>query len=217
MVEAEQTSTGQYWSSAPDSGYSVDNLGPAAPAPFTAAYGGGATHLHWGANAESDLFGYRLYRGSSAGFVPGPANLASAQPDTGYDDPGAAGSYYKLSALDIHGNESGYALLVPNATTDAVEAAAPAVLWLEPAKPNPTRGVSTVRFRMPREGGVTLTLFDQQGRPVRELLRGVRPAGEHTAWWDGRDAAGRRAPAGIYFYRLLALGVTRIQRIALIR
>jgi hypothetical protein len=53
------------------------------PAPIAGAFVAGQTHVHWGANHESDLAGYRLYRGASPGFVPGPASLVSAQPDTG--------------------------------------------------------------------------------------------------------------------------------------
>src|SRR5439155_4042666 len=100
MVEAERLSTGEYWSSDPDSAYSVDNLPPGPPAPVAAVYSGGPTHLHWGVNVEPDFAMYRVYRGGSAGFVPGPGNLVTAQPDTGYVDVGAAASYYKLSAVD---------------------------------------------------------------------------------------------------------------------
>jgi len=85
MVEARNGTSvaADHWFSAPDSGYSVDNLAPAAPAPFTDQYGAGSTALHWNPNHEADLAGYRLYRGSTPGFVPGPANFVADLPDTG--------------------------------------------------------------------------------------------------------------------------------------
>jgi hypothetical protein len=46
---------------------------------------------------------------------------------------------------------------------------------------------------------------------------GPRPAGTQLARWDGHDAAGTPAAAGIYFLRLEAAGETRSGRIALIR
>ena len=72
IVEARSSTSisADRWYSAPDSGYSVDNLAPAAPAPFTGTYSGGASVLHWNPNAEADLAGYRLYRGTSASFSP---------------------------------------------------------------------------------------------------------------------------------------------------
>jgi len=45
-------------------------------------------------------------------------------------------------------------------------------------------------------------VFSVQGRLVRRLVEGPQTAGIHTATWDGRDDAGRRASAGIYYYRL---------------
>lgn len=117
FVSAVTATPSVYFDSAPDSGYSVDNLPPVPPSPFTGAYASGATHLHWGANTELDLWHYKVYRGSSAGFVPGPGNTIASPSDTGYADVGQAGSYYKLSAVDVNGNESGYALLTPAGTT----------------------------------------------------------------------------------------------------
>jgi hypothetical protein len=204
-VVALTANDAQYWQSAPDSGYSVDNLPPAMPAPFTASYSAGATHLHWGACHDADLAGYRVYRGASADFVPGPGNLISAQADTGHADAGPAGGYYRLCAIDVHGNESLHALLGPEGTVDVPDRTLN-VLRLAPPRPNPARGGTEFALWLPAAGPVSLVLHDAQGRQVRELLRGERPAGEHRARWDGRDDGGRVAPEGIYFVTLTAAG-----------
>ena len=205
-----------FWDSAPDSGYSVDNLPPAIPTQFTGAYAGGATHLHWDANHEADLAGYRLYRGTSSDFVPGPGSLIVAQPDTGFSDVGVAGNWYKLSAVDVHGNESLYQILGPGGTLDAPGTNGMALSFAAPA-PNPVRGTATFRFGLPSESEVTLSVFDQQGRRVRELAHGVLPAGDHTLRWDGRDGAGQVVASGIYFARLAALERTLRVRFAVVR
>src|SRR4030095_1839326 len=104
MIEARGGSSlsSPRWFSAPDSGYSVDNIAPAPPGPFTAKYSGGNTALHWGVSTELDFTAYRLYRGSLAGFVPAPSNLVTSSPDTGYIDAHGAPAYYKLSAVGVH-------------------------------------------------------------------------------------------------------------------
>ena len=216
MVVGRNASGSMYWLSAPDSGYSVDNLPPVVPAPFTGAYSAGATHLHWGPNSEPDLAGYRLYRGASAGFTPGTGNLVAAQADTGFVDAGPAGSFYKLSAVDVHGNESPFALLGPNGTT-SVGGPAPRALALALASANPGRGGATLRYALPQAGSVRLAVFDMLGREVRVLWSGALDAGEGTMRWDGRDAAGRDAGGGLYLVRFTAQGREVATRFVLLR
>jgi flagellar hook capping protein FlgD len=203
MVEALGYSS-QLWDSAPDSGYSVDNLPPAAPAPFTGAYLLSLTHLSWGRNSEADLAGYRLYRGVTPGFVPSSATLIAEQPDTGYvASPGSW--YYKLTAIDIHGNESPASLVSPTGTV-AVPSSAPAELAFALQSSNPSRGAASFRLALPRDARVNARLFDAGGRLVRTLADGVMPAGERALAWDGRDESGGDAPPGIYFVRTIADG-----------
>lgn len=220
MVQAQAAaSPNMFWNSAPDSGYSVDNLAPSAPAPFVGVYapsGSGSMALHWNPNPESDFNHYELYRGASADFVPGPGNLVASQADTGYVDANVTPSYYKLFALDDHGNRSPYALVDPTRTTDTPEGSLPREVWLGPAVPNPARAraETEIRFGLPRPGPVTLALFDARGRAVRNLIEEASlPAGDHIAHWDGRDANGRPAAAGLYFLRLEAGGQIRLGRL----
>ena len=196
MVEAEKTSTGEYWSSDPDSGYSVDNLGPLAPASLIGNYAVGATHLHWAENSELDLAEYRVYRGNSAAFVPGPVNLIATQPDTGYADAGAAGGYYKVSAVDVHGNESEFSLLSPTMTTDVGPAA---VSFALSRLPNPVVGGRlAVTFSLPIDARATLELIDVRGRVLARHEVGTLGAGSHSI----ALAEGHSLSAGLYFVRL---------------
>jgi hypothetical protein len=212
MVETEKLSTGEYWSSDPDSAYSVDNLPPGPPAPVAAAYSSGATHLHWGANAEADFAMYRIYRGGSAGFIPGLGNLVTTQPDTGYADVGAAGSYYKLSAVDSHGNESVFALITPGTTTD-VSGGGALAFALEGVHPNPANGSRlNVAFALPTGATALLELLDTNGRRLQSREVGSLGPGRHTVDF----AEGRKVAPGIYWVQLTQGANRRGTRVAVI-
>lgn len=217
LVQAWATGGGNWWSSQPDSGYSVDNLTPAAPAPFTGEYASGTAILHWAVNSAPDLGEYRLYRGNTADFVPGAGNFVVAQPDTGYVDAAGSLCYYKLCAVDVHENVSGFSLLLPSGASDVPGPSLPRAVFLAPPAPNPAHGATAVRFGLPREAHVELALYDQRGRRVQFLLNGTLPAGEQTYIWDGCDESGHAMATGIYFVRLAAEGRTLVSRLAVIR
>ncbi len=67
--------------------------------------------------------------------------------------------------------------------------------------PNPTPRGAVLRFALPAPAEVRLELFDLTGRRLRALGGDVRPAGAGEIRWDGLDAAGNLAPAGVVFYR----------------
>jgi hypothetical protein len=122
FVQAVTANPSEFVASGVDSGYSVDNLAPAQPAPFVAVYSVDQVALHWLPNHETDLAGYRLHSGNTPGFVPSSGNLIATLSDTGYvDHPGdQAGAFYKLAAVDVHGNVSRYAMVSPSGPTSAM-------------------------------------------------------------------------------------------------
>ncbi len=215
-VQARNGNGTRFWYSAPDSAVSVDDLAPAVPTPFTGVYQGGSTLLSWGANTELDLAGYRLHRGPSVSFVPSPANLVATPADPGFVDPAGAAYVYKLCAVDVHGNASGFATVVPAGTVSSPERA-PLVLALTLASPQPVRGGATLRAALPAAARVELAIYDAAGRRVRALLDDDRAAGEFTVHWDGRDDRGAALAPGVYLARLVANGDARHARLCVLR
>ncbi len=211
-ARASSAQSANRWFSAPDSGYSVDNIAPVAPAPLTGFYSAGTTRLAWYPNREADLVGYRLYRGSSTSFVPGPGNLVSALPDTGYIDPAGAPYVYKLTAIDVHGNESPVATLVPSGTLDAPGAGAVSELMLSPVSPNPIVGEAMLGFALPRAGHVRLEVLDASGRRVAMVADGAFEAGPHSVRWQASGAGQQRLAPGVYLSRLSFEGLALTRR-----
>jgi hypothetical protein len=93
----------------------------------------------------------------------------------------------------------------------------PSGIVLRAGQPNPFLGETTIQYALPRTMAVRLVIHDARGRMVRTLVDGIEEAGERRAVWDGRDARGSLAGAGVYVCRLeaggahLARKVTRLQ------
>ncbi len=74
----------------------------------------------------------------------------------------------------------------------------PKVFALEQNFPNPFNPSTVIAFSLPKQGLVSLRVFNILGQEVETLVDNVLPAGVHTVTWN----ADRKA-SGVYFYRLL--------------
>jgi hypothetical protein len=116
--------TAYHWDSAPDSGYSVDDITPAAPV-ISISHGAkgdlkGSLQLSWeavtqgvDASPETGPIHYRIYGDTATWFPPGPTALLDTTSGLSYQhadarigDP-AADLFYLVTAIDGSDNESG--------------------------------------------------------------------------------------------------------------
>jgi hypothetical protein len=189
QVIAHTSNPAVFYVSDPDSGYSVDNLAPAQPqglAGEQVVTPEGLT-LTWLPNPELDLGNYAVYRGLSADFTPDPGNLIGAPSDrTLFDSEWRwnSGYYYKVSAMDIHGNESTHALLEPGTVTAVGDPKIPAATYLSQNFPNPFNPVTTISFGLKSPAAVSLRIFDVSGKLVRVLVEEKRDVGHFEETWD---------------------------------
>ena len=128
--------------------------------------------------------------------MPSQANLVTSSIDTTWTDAVAPISYYKLTAVDVNGNESAPAAAMPSGTAGVSDAVAAFALE---RLPNPVVGGQfTVAFSLPVAGHATLDVVDLSGRQVARRDVGLLGAGRHTVAMD----EGRPLAAGVYFVRL---------------
>lgn len=119
LVSAHTANPNIYFLSPPDSGYSVDNVAPLAPAnPQVIPLVNGPIQLTWNRDrSDPDVGSYAVYRSTQDGFTIGVATRLSVVTDTTtVDNTTTIGQtyYYRLTTVDIHGNES-----VPTAQLNA--------------------------------------------------------------------------------------------------
>lgn len=221
QVIAHTSDRFDYYVSAQDSGYSVDNLAPATPQNLVAEQTEPeGLQLTWDPNTEADLSHYAVYRGTDAGFTPGPGNLVGEPADPGLFDGGwrwDGGYYYKVSAVDVHGNESLFAVSGPGLVVGAGDTGPPKVNFLHQNRPNPFGAGTRIAFGLTRDTDVTIHIYDVKGRLVKTLVDGRRAADRHTVVWNGRDNRGRLVSGGIYFYRIEAGEFVQTKKMTLLR
>jgi hypothetical protein len=72
--------------------------------------------------------------------------------------------------------------------------------------PNPSFGISDIRYQISDIGYVAIALFDNHGQKIRTLVDKQQDAGDYTIRFDASDLS-----SGLYFFRLQAgnAGVTR--------
>lgn len=77
---------------------------------------------------------------------------------------------------------------------------------------NPVRLRTMIEFRIPRNARVLLEVFNSEGRRVDVLTDGMLHAGSHVVEWNAS-----RKPAGMYLYRMSAMGIVRQRSMMVIR
>jgi photosystem II stability/assembly factor-like uncharacterized protein len=91
--------------------------------------------------------------------------------------------------------------------------ATPEPIALSAPAPNPSRDAARFELTLSAAGTAEVTVFDAAGRRVRALFLGAAGRGSLPLAWDGLDAHGHRAGAGIYFVRASASGSTVTRRL----
>lgn len=219
LVTTHTTTPSVWYVSAPDSGYSVDNIAPGVPQNLVAAYNtGGGNQLSWDANTDPDLQYYRVYRDVNPDFVASSGNFVTGTATTSWTDPAYDGGsvYYEVTAVDHDGNESNPAS--PDIVTSVPGRPVPSSFALHQNFPNPFNPSTTIHYDVPRGGGnVKLQIFDLSGRLINTLVDSYQKEGQQTVTWHGRDAAGRPVATGTYFSRLTAPGITQTKKMVMVK
>jgi hypothetical protein len=88
--------------------------------------------------------------------------------------------------------------------------------------PNPFNPDTWIPFQIATGSKVILTIYNLEGKLIRQINLGVKPAGfyvqkDRAIYWDGRSQDGERVASGVYVYQLQAGVFSESRKLALIK
>jgi fibronectin type 3 domain-containing protein len=199
-----------------DSGYSVDNLLPTTPANLAGQQTSGSVALTWNEPTDTDFNYFSVYRSVTPNFDPAglePIGKPAANAYVDSDVSGGTTYYYRLSAVDFSGNESGYSsefnILV---TSTGGGNPIPETYALHQNYPNPFNPGTTIKFDLKEGGNVVLTVYNMLGEEVMQLNPGFFDAGERSIAFNGENLT-----SGIYFYKIQVNNFSAVKKMILMK
>ena len=125
--------------------------------------------------------------------------------------------YYWLEDVDLKGGSRRHGPVSATLGHDRNTGLIPAVFSLGENHPNPFRVATEIRYGLPVEADVNLSVFNVMGQRVATVVDGTQSAGYKIVVWDGSSQSGVRSPDGIYFCRLQARDFVEIRKMILAR
>ncbi len=83
--------------------------------------------------------------------------------------------------------------------------------------PNPVTSTTTIRYTLPVNSKVRLTVYNLVGKEVKTLVNNFKSSGIHNVAWDGRDNSGNNVGSGIYIYKLQSVDRVLMRKMTLVR
>jgi fibronectin type 3 domain-containing protein len=181
-----------------------DSQPPTAPTGLTATGAIGSVSLNWNASTDNvGVAGYHVYRSTTSGFAPSPANLVTSVSTTNFTDTGLfAGTYfYLVTAFDAAGNASAPSNQASGtATADTTPPSAPTGLSATATSSSQinlswtasTDNVAVAGYRVERCQGAGCSTFAQIATPTTTSFNdtGLNPSTSYSYRVRAVDAAG---------------------------
>ena len=83
--------------------------------------------------------------------------------------------------------------------------------------PNPFNPVTKLRYELPENSHVNITIYDMLGRAVKTMVNQHQNAGHRSIIWDGTNDYGNTVSTGIYLYQIQAGAYTRTKKMVFLK
>jgi hypothetical protein len=206
-----------HFHSLPASGYSVDNIAPGVPQGLMAVLVDDGIQLTWEMGADEDFQYYILEKSSDESFTEPQVfetiDIAYLDLDYVLNE----SNYYRLAAVDHAGNMSDYSDVVDIAVLAIDLDLIPEVFALHQNYPNPFNPTTQIKYDLPEDAMVSITIYDLMGRRVKSLVNTTQSAGYRSIQWNATNNLGEPVSAGMYIYMIQAGEFTNTKKMVLLK
>ena len=85
------------------------------------------------------------------------------------------------------------------------------------AYPNPFNPVTTLRYDLPEDALINITIYDMMGREVSTLVSSQQAAGYKSIQWNATNDFGKPVSAGVYLYQIQAGEFVQTKKMVLLK
>ena len=83
--------------------------------------------------------------------------------------------------------------------------------------PNPFNPITTLRYDLPENGLVNITIYDMLGNVISQLVNEVQNSGHKSIQWDATNNQGQPVSAGVYLYSIKAGDFRQTKKMILLK
>ena len=99
-------------------------------------------------------------------------------------------------------SDSGHFVLSSSSLSTINKVIIPEAFALHQNYPNPFNPITSIRYDLPVDGLVNITVYDMIGREVKNLVNGIQTAGFRSVKWDATNNNNQTVSAGLYIYSI---------------
>jgi hypothetical protein len=109
------------------------------------------------------------------------------------------------------------AFVLENTSLSIGTGALPEAFALHQNYPNPFNPVTSLRYDLPEDGLVNITVYDMIGRIVKTLVNSSQTAGYKSIRWDATNNRNEPVSAGLYLYTIHAGEFRKTKKMVLLK
>jgi flagellar hook assembly protein FlgD len=83
--------------------------------------------------------------------------------------------------------------------------------------PNPFNPTTTLKYDLPEDAMVNITIYDMMGRVVKTMVNTQQNAGYKSIQWNATNNAGQPVSAGLYLYTIEAGAFRQTKKMVLLK